>query len=246
MDLGGRTILSGVDLNIQKGDKVGIFGANGEGKSTLIKALLGLIPCEGDLWVAPGAKIGYYSQTHERLDMKLTAEEQLLQIIGKERRSEARKLLARFLLAGEEVERPISTLSGGQRARVALCLMLLNETNVLVLDEPTNYLDIPTKHAVEEALVEYDGAIITVTHDRYFLDTVCTSMIEVTNGCIRTFSGTYSAIKGRLYVREIVLNADEYRVLEPFTNWVTGRKYIKGERVLITQPEQKSFQWALD
>lgn len=246
IDLGGRTILSGVNLDIQKGDKIGVFGANGEGKSTLIKALLGLIPSKGDLWVAPGAKIGYYSQNHERLDMKLTAEEQLLNVIGKERRADARKILARFLLTGEEVERPISTLSGGQRARVALCLMLLDETNVLVLDEPTNYLDIPAKHAVEEALVEYNGTIITVTHDRYFLDTVCTSMIEVADGHIRTFAGTYSAMKGRPNVREIVLDADEYRVLAPFTNWVTGRKYAKGERVLITPPEQKSFQWALD
>ena len=242
----GRTILSGVDLDIQKGDKVGIFGANGEGKSTLVKALLGLIPSTGDLWVAPGAKIGYYSQNHERLDMKLTAEEQLLQVTGKERRGEVRKLLARFLLFGEEVERPISTLSGGQRARVALCLMLLDETNMLVLDEPTNYLDIPAKHAVEEALVEYDGTIITVTHDRYFLDTVCTSVIEVKDGTAVEHAGTYSELRGRPNVREIVMDADEYRVLAPFTNWVTGRKYAKGDRVLITPAEQKSYQWALD
>lgn len=246
VELGGRTILSDVDLDIQKGDKIGVFGANGEGKSTLIKALLGIIPSKGDLWVAPGAKIGYYSQNHEKLNLKLTAEEQLLQIIGKDRRADARKILARFLLAGEEVERPMSTLSGGQRARVALCMMLLDETNVLVLDEPTNYLDIPAKHAVEEALVEYNGTIITVTHDRYFLDTVCTSMIEVADGHIKTFSGTYSEMKGRPNVREIVMDADEYRVLAPFTNWVTGKKYAKGDRVLITPAEQKSYQWALD
>lgn len=246
VELGGRTILSDVDLDIQKGDKIGVFGANGEGKSTLIKALLGIIPSKGDLWVAPGAKIGYYSQNHEKLNLKLTAEEQLLQIIGKDRRADARKILARFLLAGEEVERPMSTLSGGQRARVALCMMLLDETNVLVLDEPTNYLDIPAKHAVEEALVEYNGTIITVTHDRYFLDTVCTSMIEVADGHIKTFSGTYSEMKGRPNVREVVMDADEYRVLAPFTNWVTGKKYAKGDRVLITPAEQKSYQWALD
>ncbi len=246
VDLGGRTILSGVDLDIHKGDKIGIFGSNGEGKSTLVKALLGIIPSEGDLWVAPGAKIGYYSQHHERLDLKLTAEEQLLQVIGKDRRADARQMLARFLLFGDEVDRPMSTLSGGQRARVALCLLLLDETNVLVLDEPTNYLDIPAKHAVEEALVEYDGTILTVTHDRYFLDTVCTKMIEVADGRIRTFTGTYSEMKGRPNVREIVLDADEYRVLSPFTNWVTGRKYAKGDRVLITPPEQKSFEWALN
>ena len=246
VDLGGRRILSDVDLDIQKGEKVGIFGANGEGKSTLVKALLGEIPSKGDLWVAPGAKIGYYSQHHEMLDPKLTAEEQLLLIVGKERRAEARHMLARFLMFGNDVERPISTLSGGQRARVALCTLLLDATNLLVLDEPTNYLDIPAKHAVEEALNEYDGTVITVTHDRYFLDTVCTKVIEVRDGHATEFAGTYSQMKGRPTVREIVLDADEYRVVAPFTNWVTGRKYGKGERVLITPPEQKSYEWAIN
>ncbi|MBR6205072.1 MAG: ABC-F family ATP-binding cassette domain-containing protein [Candidatus Methanomethylophilaceae archaeon] len=245
VELGGRTILEGVDLDIQKGDKVGVFGSNGEGKTTLVRALLGKIPSKGELWMAPGAKIGYYSQHHERLDMKLTAEEQLLQIIGKERRGDARSMLSRFLLEGEDVERPISTLSGGQRARVAMCILLLDQTNLLVLDEPTNYLDIPAKHAMEEALNEYDGTIIAVTHDRYFLDTVCTSMIEVADGRVRTFAGTYSEMKGRPNVKEIVMDADEYKVLSPFTNWVTGRKYAKGDRVLITPAEQKSFEWAL-
>ncbi|MBR2254275.1 MAG: ABC-F family ATP-binding cassette domain-containing protein [Candidatus Methanomethylophilaceae archaeon] len=243
---GGKTIISGVELDIHKGEKIGICGSNGEGKSTLIKALLEQIPYEGELWVAPGAKIGYYSQNHERLDPRLTAEEQLLLVIGKDRRADARKMLARFLLVGDDVERPISTLSGGQRARVALCLMLLDDCNLLVMDEPTNYLDIPAKHAVEEALTEYDGTVIAVTHDRYFLDTVCTKTIEVRNGRVKVFSGTYSEMKGRPNVREVVMDADEYRVLSPFTNWVTGRKYAKGDRVLITPAEQKSFEWALE
>ena len=246
VDLGGRNILNGVDLDIHKGDKIGIFGSNGEGKTTLMRALLGQIPSRGELWIAPGAKIGYYSQNHERLDPKLSAEEQILTVIGKDRRADARQMLSRFLLVGEDVERPISTLSGGQRARVAMCLLLLDETNLLVLDEPTNYLDIPAKHAIEEALNEYDGTILTVTHDRYFLDTVCTKMIEVDDGHARFFSGTYSEMKGRPNVKEVVMDADEYRVLSPFTNWVTGKKYAKGDRVLITPAEQKSFEWALN
>ncbi|MBR7153139.1 MAG: ABC-F family ATP-binding cassette domain-containing protein [Candidatus Methanomethylophilaceae archaeon] len=246
VDLGGRTILDKVNLDIHKGDKIGVFGSNGEGKSTLLKALLEELEYEGELWVAPGAKIGYYAQHHDRLDLKLTAEEQILQLIGKERRGEARSLLARFLLTGDDVDKPISTLSGGQRARVAMCMLLLEETNVLVLDEPTNYLDIPAKHAMEEALNEYDGTIIAVTHDRYFLDTVCTSVVEVADGRARVFNGTYSGMKGRPNTREVVMDADEYRVLSSFTNWVTGRKYAKGERVLITPAEQKSFEWALE
>lgn len=242
---GGETIISGVNLDVHKGDKIGIFGANGQGKSTLLKAIIGEIPSEGELWVAPGAKIGYFSQNHEHLILSFTAEEQILQVIGKDRRSEARNLLARMLLTGDQVDRPMKTLSGGERARVALTLMLLEETNLLVLDEPTNYLDIPACHAVEEALNEYDGTIIAVTHDRYFLDTVCTKMIEIKDGCATMFSGTYSEMKGRPNTTEIVLDADEYRVVSVFTNWTTGKKYSKGDRILITPPEMKSYEWAV-
>ena len=245
VELGGRTILEDIDLDIQKGEKIGIFGSNGQGKSTLVKALLEKIPSKGDLWVAPGAKIGYYAQNQERLNLELTAEEQILQVIGKERRGEARAILGRMLLVGDQVDRPMKTLSGGERARVAMSLILLQETNLLILDEPTNYLDIPARHAVESALNEYDGTLITVTHDRYFLDTVCTKVIEVKDKHIKVFPGTYSAMKGRPNVREIVMDADEYRVLSSFTNWATGRKFGKGDRVLISPPEMQNYEWAI-
>lgn len=246
VDFGDRNIFSDVDVEVHKGDKLGIFGPNGEGKSTLIKALVGKIPCRGELWLAPGAKVGYYSQNHERLQLHLTAEEQILQAIGVDRKAEARGLLARMLLTGEAVERPMSTLSGGERARVALTLMLLEDTNLLVLDEPTNYLDIPVRHAVESALNDYDGTIIVVTHDRYLLDSVCNRVGELRDGRLRTYNGTYSEMKGRKNVMEIVEDADEYRALSSFTNWATGKKYGKGDRVLIAPSELKNFQWALD
>ncbi len=242
---GGKVILSGVDLDIHKGEKIGIFGANGQGKSTLIKGLIGEIPVEGDLWIAPGAKIGYFSQNHEGLNLDLTAEEQILQIIGKDRRGDARKLLARMLLFNEEVDKPMRLLSGGERVRVALTVLLLQETNLLILDEPTNYLDIPARHAVEEALTEYDGTIITVTHDRYFLDTVCNKVCEVKDGRVTMYTGTYSSLRGRPNTTEVVMDADEYRVLSPFTNWVTGRKFAKGDRVLVAPTEMKSYEWAI-
>ena len=246
VELGGKSIISGVDLDIQKGDKVGIFGANGQGKSTLVKAIVGEVPFKGEFWLAPGAKVGYYSQNHEGLDLRLSAEEQLMMIVGKDRRGDARQLLARMLLFGEEVEKPMKQLSGGQRARVALCMLLLDATNLLILDEPTNYLDIPAKHAVEEALTEYDGTILIVTHDRYLLDTVCTKTIEVKGGRAIARTGTYSESKGRPNVKEVVMDADEYRVMSPFTNWVSGRKFGKGDRVLITPEEMSSYQWAMD
>lgn len=246
VELGGKMILKNVDIDIMKGDRIGIFGANGEGKSTLLKALVDEIPSDGELWIAPGAKIGYYSQNHEGLDLRLTAEEQILQAIGTDKRAEARNMLARLLLTGDDVDRPMSTLSGGQRAKVALAMLLLKETNVLVLDEPTNYLDIPSRHAVESALNEYEGTLVTVTHDRYFLDSVCTSTIEVKGGSINRAAGTYSERKGVRNIREIVMDADEFRVSAPFKNWVNGRKYVKGERILVTPAEMESFQWAVD
>ena len=242
---GGKVILSHVDLELHKGEKLGIFGANGQGKTTLVKALLEHIPCDGELWVAPGAKIGYFSQNHENLNLELTAEEQILQVIGKDRRADARKLLARMLLFNEEVDKPMKYLSGGERVRVSITLLLLQETNLLVLDEPTNYLDIPARHAVEEALNEYNGTIIAVTHDRYFLDTVCTKVCEVKDGRIKVTNGTYSAAKGRPNTTEIVMDADEYKVLAPFTNWATGRKYGKGETVLVAPAEMKNYEWAI-
>ena len=245
VSLGGRTILSDIDIDIHKGEKIGIFGANGEGKSTLIKALIGEIPSEGDLWIAPGAKIGYFCQNHENLDLNLTPEEQILQVIGKDRRAEARKLLARMLLFDDEVDKQMRYLSGGERVRVSLTLLLLQETNVLVLDEPTNYLDIPARHALEEALNEYNGTILTVTHDRYFLDTVCNKVCEVRDGHIKLTTGTYSATKGRPNTTEIVMDADEYRVISPFTNWALGKKFAKGDRVLVAPTEMKNYEWAI-
>lgn len=243
--LDGKVILSDVNLDIHKGDKLGIFGANGQGKTTLVKALLEEIPCEGELWTAPGNKIGYFSQNHENLDLELTAEEQILQVIGKDRRADARKLLARMLLFNEEVDKPMKYLSGGERVRVSITLLLLQETNLLVLDEPTNYLDIPARHAVEEALNDYNGTIITVTHDRYYLDTVCTKVCEVKDGGIKVTNGTYSAAKGRPNTTEIVMDADEYKVLSPFTNWSTGKKYGKGDVVLVAPAEMKHYEWAI-
>lgn len=244
--LNGNVILENVDLDVMKGDKIGVFGENGAGKSTLIKALLGQIPSDGELWVAPGAKIGYFSQGHDKLNLNLTAEEQILKVIGNERRAEARGLLARMLLTGDQVDRPMRTLSGGERARVALTLLLLDETNLLILDEPTNYLDIPSRHAVEEALNDYEGTMIVITHDRYFLDSVCTKVCHVSDKKVKVFNGTYSQMRGRPNTTEIVMDADEYRVVSPFTNWALNRKYSKGDRVLIAPAEMKSYEWALD
>jgi len=245
-DRGGRKILESIDLYLEKGDKLGIFGPNGSGKTTLIEALLSEIDSTGDIWIAPGARIGYFSQDHDVLDRALTPEEQLLTAVGKDERLKARKILARFLLSGESVERPISTLSGGERARVALALLLSEKRNLLILDEPTNYLDIISRATVESALQEYTGTLVIVSHDRYLLDSVCNKVGDLKDGGLTMFNGNYSQMKGQQMTREVLDEARAYRVVTGFTDWTTRTKYRAGDRIVIANSERELYEWAFN
>ena len=243
---GGRTIFQDLDLEVNTGDKIGLFGPNGSGKTSLIKAILGEIPSRGDLWVAPGARIGYFAQGHDLMDPKLTPLEQINKSLEGEARARARSYLYRFYLTADDVERPISTLSGGERARVGLSLLLSSDLNFLVLDEPTNYLDIMAKHAVEMSLADYPGTFIIVTHDRYLLDSVCSKVAELRNGALTVFNGSYSQYKGARPGKELVEEAEVYKVVSGFTDWSTRVKYSSGDKVLVAPSEKETFQWALD
>ena len=243
---GGRVIFQDLDLDVDNGDKIGLFGPNGGGKTTLIKALLGEIPARGDLWVAPGARIGYYAQGQDLMDPQLTSLEQINKSLVGEARARARAFLYRFQLDQKDVERPIATLSGGERARVALALLLSSDLNFLVLDEPTNYLDLMSKHAVEMALAEFPGTFIIVTHDRYLLDSVCSEVAELRGGSLTMFRGSYSQYKGVRAGRDVVEEAEVYKVVSGFTEWVSHTKYSVGDRVVVAPSEKVNFRWALD
>jgi len=243
---GGRTIFDDLELDINNGEKLGLFGPNGSGKTTLVKALIGELPARGDLWVAPGAKIGYFAQGHDLMDPKLSALEQINKSMEGEARARARSYLYRFYLTQQDVERPIGTLSGGERARVGLSLLLASDLNFLVLDEPTNYLDIMAKHAVEMSLADYDGTFLIVTHDRYLLDSVCSKVAELRDGRLTMFNGSYSQYKGARPGREAVEEAEVYKVVSGFTDWTTRTKYAAGDKVLIAPSEKANYQWALD
>ena len=242
----GRTVFEDMELEIDTGDKLGIFGPNGSGKTTLVKALLGEIPSRGELWVAPGASIGYFAQGHDDLEPHLTAFEQIDKKLVGDARARARSYLYRFYLNRKDAERPISTLSGGERARVMLSILLSSDLNFLVLDEPTNYLDIMAKHAVEVALADYGGTFLIVTHDRYLLDSVCSKVAELRNGVLTMFNGSYSQFKGARAGRDMVEEAEIYKVVSSFTDWTTRKKYSTGEKVLIAPSEKATYQWALD
>ncbi len=243
---GGKVIFKDLDLDVDKGDKIGLFGPNGAGKTTLIMALLGELPARGDLWVAPGASIGYYAQGQDLMDPKLTSLEQINKSLEGEARARARAYLYRFQLDQKDAERPIGTLSGGERARVALALLLSSDLNFLVLDEPTNYLDLMAKHAVEMALAEFPGTFIIVTHDRYLLDSVCSEVAELRQGALTVFHGSYSQYKGVRVGKDVVEEAEVYKVVSGFTEWVSKKKYSVGERVLVAPSERENYQWAMD
>lgn len=243
---GRRKVLDKLDLEVNLGDKLGVFGPNGSGKTTLLKVIRKELGYLGELWVSPGAKIGYFAQGHDGLNERLTPEEQLLQVLGEEERGLARSLLARFLFDDMQVKTPISRLSGGERARVALALLISYRRNLLVLDEPTNYLDIGSREAVESALREYPGTLILVTHDRYLMDAVCNRVAELKDGRLRVFAGTYSQMKGAVQAEEILAEAQVYRVVLGFTDWTTRKKLRPGDTVAIAPSEMENYRWALE
>jgi len=243
---GNKKVLDKLDLELSLGDKLGIFGPNGSGKTTLLKAIRKELGHLGDLWVSPAAKVGYFSQGHDGLEQRLTPEEQLVQVLGKEEKGLARSLLARFLFDDLQVKTPIAKLSGGERAKVALALLICERRNLLLLDEPTNYLDTGSREAVESALREYPGTMILVTHDRYLMDAVCNKVAELKGGRLRVFPGTYSQMKGIIQREEILAEAHVYRVVLGFTDWTTKRKLKPGDTVAIAPSEIESYRWALD
>jgi ATP-binding cassette subfamily F protein 3 len=230
---GDRTILKVGEIDLDTGEKLGIFGPNGSGKSSFIKSLMGELPHEGKLWLAPGATIGYFAQSHDGLDPDLTAEQQLMLVTGPDGRAMARKTLSSFLVHGKDAERRISTLSGGERARVALANMVVSGKNLLILDEPTNYLDIRSKDAVERALMNYAGTIVVVSHDRYLLDSICNRIGVVSNGEMKVFPGSYSEVRRKIDMETLNDRILTFTVTSKFVDWSTNTRYKAGDEVRI-------------
>ena len=188
----GRLVLDHVDLDISSGERVALVGPNGSGKSTLIKAIMNDGHWENPtLRVGPSITIGYCSQQQETLDPENTVFEEIA-VSGITNEKQAYDLLARFLFVKEELKKKVKDLSGGEKNRLQLAKLMLINPNTLILDEPTNHLDIQTCEAVEEALGDYKGTLIVVSHDRYFLDKLATRIVEVDNKKLHSYPGSYS------------------------------------------------------
>jgi ATP-binding cassette subfamily F protein 3 len=191
---GEKLLFLGANLLIERGDRVAFLGPNGAGKSTLLHLIMGMEkPSDGSVTLGDHNVIpGYFEQNQaEALDLQKTVMQTIHDEVPKWTNEEVRTLLGRFLFSGDTVFKNVEALSGGEKARLALAKMLLRPANLLILDEPTNHLDIPAKEMLEEALQNYDGTVIIVSHDRYFISQVANKIVEIRDGELRLYRGDY-------------------------------------------------------
>lgn len=189
-DYGSHTVFSGVNMTIKRGEKVAFVGRNGEGKSTLVKCIMGEIPFDGTLKIGHNVQIGYFAQNQAQLlDEGLTVFETIDYVAKGDIRLRINDILGAFMFGGEASEKKVKVLSGGERSRLAMIRLLLEPVNLLILDEPTNHLDMPSKDVLKEAINAFDGTAIIVSHDREFLDGLVTKVFEFGNGKVKEYIG---------------------------------------------------------
>lgn len=195
---GDRVLFHNLDCLLQRGERLAVIGPNGAGKSTFLKLLVGeLQPTGGFLKLGSNSVPSYYDQKLTGLDGHNTILREIHNFRRDLSEEQVRDHLGRFLFSGEDVEKTIDTLSGGERARVLLAKLVLKAHTFLILDEPTNHLDIKAREALEEALAEYDGALVVVSHDRAFLDNICDRVLEIENGECKLYPGSYTEYAAR-------------------------------------------------
>ena len=235
---GENILLKDINLVLRKGEKTALLGPNGAGKTTLLKTILGeLSPVTGKAKIGNRVKIGYFSQSYERLDPNQTLLDNFLTEYGYTT-EHTRSLLGGMLFHGDDVFKEIATLSGGQKARLVLLKLVLDGANLLILDEPTNHLDIAAREAVEAALEAFDGTVLLVSHDRYFINEVASRIWEIDNQQVNDYKGNYS-----FYVEEKVKRA----ALEATAD--TGSKSdnkvaAKESRPAKAKPEEKQRRYS--
>ncbi len=187
---GDHTVFSGVDLTIKRGEKVAFVGRNGEGKTTLVKCIMGEIPFDGTLTIGHNIQIGYYAQNQAQLlDDEVTVHDTIDNVATGPIRTRINDILGAFMFGGEAGQKKVKVLSGGERSRLAMIRLLLTPNNLLILDEPTNHLDMASKDVLKEAIQAFDGTVIVVSHDREFLDGLVSKVYEFADGHVREHLG---------------------------------------------------------
>ncbi len=193
---GDRTVLNDIKFDLYRGDKVALIGRNGSGKTTLLKSLTGeLSPMKGEIKIGSNVDVAYFDQELENLNGELTVLQTIWEQEPMAESGAMRSYLARFGFSGDEPLNKVSSLSGGEKTKLSLALLLYHPANFIIFDEPTNHLDLDSREALEEALLKYDGSCLIVSHDRYFLDKVATKVLHIDSGRMRIYDGNYSFFK---------------------------------------------------
>lgn len=185
------TLCDQISFDVKRGEKVALIGPNGIGKSTLLKAILGLSQQDGEIRWGGNVKTSYYEQENKTLNPENTALEELWGCFPRMAQYEVRSILGQVLITGDNVFKKIGVLSGGERARVAFAIMMTERANTLILDEPTNHLDLQSKESLEKSLVDFEGSMIIVSHDRYFLNAIPTKIIELSRDGLKVYNGNF-------------------------------------------------------
>src|SRR5690606_6885556 len=203
-----KVVFKDIDLLIERGSKIAFVGQNGQGKSTLIKAIIDEFDYQGSIKLGHNVQLGYFAQNQaEYLDGEKTLLDTMLDEATDSNRSKVRDMLGAFLFRGDDVDKKVKVLSGGERNRLALCMMLLKPINVLLMDEPTNHLDIQSKNVLKEALKNYEGTLILVSHDRDFLQGLTERVYEFRDGKLKEYLGDID-----FYLEQ--RKADDFRAIE--------------------------------
>ena len=188
----GRTLFSGLDLHIRRGEHVTLIGDNGTGKTTLLRMITGMLPPDsGRIRIGVNVYLGYFDQEHESLSPEKTAFSEIHDAHPDFTETRVRSLLGAFLFSGDDVFKEVRELSGGEKSRLALLKLMLSKANFLLLDEPTNHLDMQSREVLENAVCSYEGTVLSVTHDRYYMNAVSSRIIEIYRGKLLTYDGDY-------------------------------------------------------
>jgi ATP-binding cassette subfamily F protein 3 len=205
-----KTLFEALDLRLFKGDRAALVGPNGVGKTTLLRIAAGrLSPASGSVILGAGVKAGYYDQLQEGLDVGSVIEE-LRNAYPSNTDGELRNLLAAFLFAGDDAFKPVSALSGGEKGRLSLLKLMLSRPSLLLLDEPTNHLDMDSREVLEEALRGFEGTILFVSHDRYFINRVANRVLELKDGALTAFDGNWSDYQTALEVKRSAISQQPF------------------------------------
>ena len=230
---GENTLFSNLNLDLKRGEKVALIGENGRGKTTLFKIILNQIESNsGKVLLGTNVNVGYYDQEQSNLNLDKTIIDEVWDEFPTLTTSKLRGYLASFLFTGDDVFKVINTLSGGEKCRINLLKLMLSKSNLLLLDEPTNHLDIMSREALEDAILSYDGTLIVISHDRYFLNKVINRILELNEDGIKEYLGNYN------YYQEKKINPNRFDVLEEIANGKT-KTQIKEEKKKKREQEKE-------